>query len=367
MIERKIIHVDMDAFFASVEQRDNPELQSKAVIVGGKPGSRGVVAACSYEARRFGVHSAMPSSQAVKLCPDAIFVKPNFEAYKEASNLIHQVFKKYTSLIEPLSLDEAYLDVSEAAKEAGSATAVALAIKKEIQKKVNLTASAGVSYNKFLAKIASDMDKPNGIFVIRPESAEAFIEQLEIRKFFGVGKVTEKKMHNLNIYNGADLKALSKIELQTHFGKSGNYYYNIARGIDERPVKAHRIRKSVGSETTFSENLIDKKIIWNKLKSLVQRVEKTLLLKEMTARTITLKVKYADFEQVTRSRTLDQEFNDSQQILNVLPELLQKTEVSRRPIRLIGVSVTSLNAKKADTQLEALTDDVQINQQLGLF
>jgi len=357
----------MDAFFASVEQRDNPQLRSKAVIVGGKPGSRGVVAACSYEARRFGVHSAMPSSRAAKLCPEAIFVKPNFLAYKEASSLIHEVFKKYTSLIEPLSLDEAYLDVSEAAIELGSATAVAMAIKEEIQKKVNLTASAGVSYNKFLAKIASDMDKPNGIYVIRPENAQAFIEQLEIRKFFGVGKVTEKKMHHLNIYTGADLKALSKLELQRYFGKSGDYYYNIARGIDERPVRAHRIRKSIGSETTFADNVLDKKQIWQTIESLVSKVEGVLSIKRMTARTLTLKVKYANFEQITRRKTLDNNFSDKETILEVLPELLHKTEVGYRPIRLIGVSVSSLQPFSDEASNDHRPASSSESEQLGLF
>ncbi|MFT6390282.1 MAG: DNA polymerase-4, partial [Cellvibrionaceae bacterium] len=209
---RKIIHIDMDAFFASVEQRDFPELRGLPVIVGGRPESRGVVAACSYEAREFGIHSAMPCSQAAKLCKGAIFVPPRFESYREASAGIHLVFKRFTEMIEPLSLDEAYLDVTECAEKAGSATEVARLIKQQIKQEVNLTASAGISFNKFLAKIASDMDKPDGIYVIRPESAEAFIEQLNIRKFFGVGKVTEKKMHSLGIYTGADLKRLSEVE-----------------------------------------------------------------------------------------------------------------------------------------------------------
>ena len=364
---RKIIHVDMDAFFASVEQRDNPSLQSKAVIVGGQPGSRGVVAACSYEARKFGVHSAMPSSRAAKLCPEAIFVKPNFNAYKEASTLIHDVFKRYTAHIEPLSLDEAYLDVSEAAEKIGSATAVAIEIKKEIKEAVNLTASAGVSYNKFLAKIASDMDKPDGIYVIRPENAEAFIEQLEIRKFFGVGKVTEKKMHGLNIYTGADLKKLTKFELQASFGKSGNYYYNIARGIDDRPVKADRTRKSVGSETTFAENVLDKKQIWKTLQSLVTKVESTLVMKKMTARTLTLKVKYANFEQITRRKTLELVFVNKEEILQMLPELLHKTEVGHRPIRLIGVSVSSLEMLEIDSKDSVDSAPISSSTQLGLF
>ena len=345
-MERKILHIDMDAFFASVEQRDDPQLQGKPVIVGGKPGSRGVVAACSYEARKFGVHSAMPSSQAHKLCKEAIFVPPRFEAYREASTQIHQVFKQYAQAIEPLSLDEAYLDVTERAHEVGSATKVAQDIKRDIKEAVNLTASAGVSYNKFLAKIASDMDKPDGIYVIRPELAQAFIEQLEIRKFYGVGKVTEKKMHSLKIFTGKDLKARSKLELQMSFGKSADYYYNIARGIDERPVRAHRERKSIGAETTFSDNLIDKRLIWEKLQRLAERIESTLEKKEVRAKTVTVKIKYADFVLNTRSKTVATPVISKDDILAVLPELLRKTMVGERPIRLIGINVSGLQKKK---------------------
>ena len=367
MTVKKIIHVDMDAFFASVEQRDNPDLQGKPVIVGGKPGSRGVVAACSYEARKFGVHSAMPSSHAAKLCKDAIFVLPRFDVYREASNLIHAVFRDFTDSIEPLSLDEAYLDVTECALKFGSATAVAEKIKAQIKEKVNLTASAGVSYNKFLAKIASDMDKPDGIYVIRPESAEAFIEQLEIRKFFGVGKVTEKKMHALSIYTGADLKALSLLELQTHFGKSGSYYYNIARGVDDRAVRSHRIRKSVGSETTFHDNVLDKKEIWNKLKSLAERIEQILDKKQLSARTVTLKVKYSDFQLITRSHTLYQVVETQFQVLEVLPDLLKKTEVGERPIRLIGISVSNLQPSGLNQEAVSKVTELNSGSQLGLF
>ena len=252
---RKIIHIDMDAFYASVEQRDNPHYRGRPVIVGGRPERRGVVAACSYEARKFGIHSAMPSSRAVKLCADAVFIKPRFDAYREASQQINRVFKRYTSLIEPLSLDEAYLDVTEYADQLGSATDVARVIKSQIKSEVKLTASAGVSYNKFLAKIASDMDKPDGLYVIRPQAAEKFIDQLEIRKFFGIGKVTEKKMQALGVFTGADLKRFSKIQLQTQFGRVGAYYYNIARGIarvyDQRSVlhdKVVVVRRVVGHD-----------------------------------------------------------------------------------------------------------------------
>ena len=357
----------MDAFYASVEQRDNPSYRGKPVVVGGRPEKRGVVAACSYEARQYGIHSAMPSSRAVKLCKDLIFLPPRFDAYREASRQINEVFRHYTDLIQPLSLDEAYLDVTDSANRTGSATEVAREIKASIKKEINLTASAGVSYNKFLAKIASDMDKPDGLYVIRPEVAEEFIEGLEIRKFFGIGKVTEKKMHALGIYNGLDLKRLSKIQLQTQFGRAGNYYYNIARGIDERPVKAHQERKSVGNETTFENNLRDKKKIWQTLQSLAMNVQQAMVKRELVARTLTLKVRYADFKIITRSKTATQPMQSQQQILAVLPELLNKTEVGKAPIRLIGVTFSNLlPANYADTQV---TDNhkVSAHRQLGLF
>jgi len=363
---RKILHIDMDAFYASVEQRDNPELRGKPLVVGGRPERRGVVAACSYEARKFGIHSAMPSARAVKLCKDVIFTRPRFEAYREASQKIHAVFRQYTKLIEPLSLDEAYLDVTDISRFAGSATEVAVQIKKQIQEEVNLTASAGVSYNKFLAKVASDMDKPDGIYIIRPEAAEAFVEQLEIRKFFGIGKVTEKKMQALGIYTGADLKRLSKIQLQTQFGRSGSYYYNIARGIDERSVNPERIRKSIGSETTFDGNVVDKKKIWTTLTGLASGLGKSLHKKDVTARTVTLKVKYSDFQQITRSKTSEQQVHDESSIINVLPELLHKTEVGKRPIRLIGITLANLGAGNDQTNAEIAKSYDQA-QQLGLF
>lgn len=362
---RKILHIDMDAFYASVEQRDNPQLRGKPVVVGGRPERRGVVAACSYEARKFGIHSAMPSSQALKLCRNVIFVQHRFDAYREASAKIHQVFKQYTSMIEPLSLDEAYLDVTQAANEIGSATEVARAIKHDIKQQVNLTASAGVSYNKFLAKIASDMDKPDGLFVIRPEVAERFIEQLEIRKFYGIGKVTEKKLQSLGIFFGSDLKALSKLQLQTQFGRTGNYYYNIARGIDDRPVKSQSKRKSVSSETTFENNVRDKKQIWSTLQRLSLSVAETMEKKKLGARTITLKVKYADFQLVTRSKTNSFLSQSKQQILDALPELLGRTEVGKRPIRLIGVNLANLEEVKNQERDDK--DQVRETPQLGLF
>ncbi len=363
---RKIIHVDMDAFFASVEQRDNTELRGKPVIVGGKPDSRGVVAACSYEARKFGIHSAMPSSRAYQLCPDAVFVRPRFEAYREASQQIHRIFKSVTKLIEPLSLDEAYLDVTEACKDKQSATEIARQLKKQIKQTTNLTASAGVSYNKFLAKIASDMDKPDGLYVIKPHQAQPFIDQLEIRKFFGVGKVTEKKMQALGIYNGKDLRSFSKVQLQTQFGRSGEYYFNVARGIDNRAVKSSRKRKSIGKEITFGENLVDKNVIWDKLNEISLSLEKILQKNKIIAKTLTLKVKYSDFQLITRSKTDEGYFTNQQQMMNLLPTLLKKTDVGKRPIRLVGLSLSNLHSLDSqETRLHS--KDIANAKQLGLL
>ncbi|MEO0367275.1 MAG: DNA polymerase IV [Pseudomonadota bacterium] len=361
---RKIIHVDMDAFYASVEQRDNPELMGKPVIVGGKPQSRGVVAACSYEARKFGIHSAMPSVRAAQLCPSAIFLPARFDAYRAASKMIMEIFTRYSDAIEPLSLDEAYLDVTLAAQKLGSATEVAKNIKNEIREEVNLTASAGVSYNKFLAKIASDLEKPNGLTVIKPEDAQSLIESLEVRKFHGVGKVTEAKLQDLGIYTGLDLKKLTRLQLQTQFGKSGDYYYNIARGIDERPVSAHRKRKSIGSETTFVDNVTDKQRIWRTLLELAEGVVASIEKRQFVARTLTIKVRYADFTLITRSHTPKKPFSTLDEIKSLMPDLLKKTEVGDRPIRLIGVTAHNLVANeergKGDKQPAA-------SSQLGLF
>jgi len=339
--DRKIVHIDMDAFFASVEQRDNPWFKGRPVIVGGQPNSRGVVAACSYEARRFGIHSAMPSSRAYRLCPDAIFIKPRFGAYREASEKIHEVFKSYTSLIEPLSLDEAYLDVSQCSQHKGCATLIAKSIKTEIKERVNLIASAGVSYNKFLAKIASDMDKPDGLYVIRPEQAIDFIRALPIRKFYGVGKVTEAKMHKHNIATGADLERLSEPELAALFGKSGSYYYRIARGIDNRPVHTDRTRKSIGKETTFVDDLVDLELINTHFIKLVNLVTEIMHKRNFVAKTVTIKVKYHDFTQITRSISPVNKIHNSSDMLLVLPRLIEKTELGVRPCRLLGVSVSN--------------------------
>ncbi len=340
---RKIIHIDMDAFFAAVEQRDFPEYQGKPLIVGGNPFSRGVVATCSYEARPFGIHSAMPTSRAYRLCPDAIFVKPRFEAYREVSRQIRRIFFDYTDLVEPLSLDEAYLDVSESAHHDGSATLIAKAIKAKIKQHTQLTASAGVSYNKFLAKIASDLDKPDGLYLITPEQGIDFIEQLQIRKFHGVGKATAQKMLSLGIHKGKDLKQCSLADLQQHFGKSGLYYYNIARGIDNRPVVSERKSQSIGVETTFQQDISGLNIILEHLQRLFANAFAKVSAKHLSARTLTIKIKYHDFVQITRSRTLPQAITDETPIAALLVELLKNTEIETRSVRLLGVTLYPLD------------------------
>jgi len=339
--QRKIIHVDMDAFFASVEQRDYPAYQNRPLIVGGKPNSRGVVAACSYEARVFGIHSAMPSARAYALCPEAIFVAPRFEVYRDISKQIREVFWRYASQVEPLSLDEAYLDVTYTADYNGSATRIAQAIKHDIFNATGLIASAGVSYNKFLAKIASDMDKPNGLYVIKPEQGMDFIAQLPIGKFHGIGPATERKMHAAGIQTGSDLYQWEKDALIAHFGKVGDYYYHIARGIDHRPVKSHRIRKSLGKETTFTRDILDIEQLLEHAEHLAKKVFDNLQNHNLKPRTLTLKVKYADFKQVTRSTTQSEALQTYEAIQALLPALLNQTHAGKKAIRLVGVSVSS--------------------------
>jgi len=346
----------MDAFFASVEQRDTPEYRGKPLIVGGKPNSRGVVAACSYEAREFGIHSAMPCAQAYRLCPEAIFVSTRFEAYREASAKIRKVFWRYASQVEPLSLDEAFLDVSYTESCGGIATEIAKAIKADIKRETGLIASAGVSYNKFLAKIASDMDKPDGLYVIRPEQGAAFVSALKIGKFFGIGPATEKKMHALGIYTGEDLKTWSLDDLEATFGKSSNYYYNIARGIDERPVRSSRERKSLGKETTFSQNVLDKHILLEHFTNLAKQVFEHLKKQQLAGKCLTIKVKYSDFKQVTRSKT-ETEAISYQQALNIIPSLLTSTDAGKRPVRLAGLTISGFGKHgKISNELKMLTD-----------
>lgn len=353
-LARKIIHVDMDAFYASVEQRDFPEYRNKPLVVGGSPQGRGVVAAASYEARKFGIRSAMPASRAVKLCPQAIFVKPRFDVYKEVSDKIREIFFDYTDLVEPLSLDEAYLDVTENYKQNPSATLIAREIKQRVKEETGLTASAGVAGNKFLAKIASDMDKPDGLYVITPDKAEQFIEALSIGKFHGVGKATQQKMESFGIKTGADLKQWEEVDLVKHFGKSGHHYYRIVRGIDNRMVKPNRIRKSIGKERTFSEDVSDLEWISEFLEQLSEKISQSMKNLDASGKTITLKVRYKNFETVTRSITLCHYTNKAEELFSISKKLLSETEAGFREVRLLGISVSSLNLAEGGTFGEQL-------------
>lgn len=343
---RKIIHIDMDAFFAAVEQRDFPAYNNQPLVVGGKANARGVVATCNYEARKYGIHSAMSCAKAYRLCPHAIFVGPRFEAYREASALIRQVFAGFTDLVEPLSLDEAYLDVSAASSHQGSATLIAKEIKQSIFNKTQLIASAGVSYNKFLAKIASDQDKPDGFYLITPEQGARFVETLAIRQFHGIGQATEKKMHRFGIKTGSDLKQQSLGFLLHTFGKVGQHYHNIARGIDHRQVNNHRRNKSVGVETTFVADIKERQSILEQLLGLFDQALLKLNNKKLTARTLTIKIKYHDFVQITRSQTLSRPISATINSAGIFAHLLQDTDVGRRKVRLLGVTLSSLNTEQ---------------------
>jgi len=343
---KKIIHIDMDAFFAAVEQRNHPEYRNKPVIVGGPPNSRGVVSTCSYEARKYGVHSAMPSAQAYKRCPHAIFVSDfDFSDYKEVSLQIREIFHEYTDLVEPLSLDEAYLDVTQNKKNNPSATLLAQEIRSKIEQRTQLTASAGVSYNKFIAKVASDFRKPNGITVVPPDDAKEFIASLPIRKFWGVGKVTEKRMVELGISTGADLQKYELYELIKIFGKAGPYFYDAARGIDKRPVEPNHTRKSIGRETTLSQDTLDFGQINDILQTIAQDIEGTMKSHGAKASTATLKIKFHDFKQITRSTTAPNPFYKSDDILHHINSLILKTEAGQVPIRLLGISLSGLSGR----------------------
>lgn len=351
-IHRKIIHIDMDAFYASVEQRDKPELRGKPIVVGGLPEGRGgVVATASYEARRFGVRSAMSSKRALQLCPQAIFIRPRFDAYKEASRQIREIFQRYTDLIEPLSLDEAYLDVTEDKLQIGSAIEIATQIKQAIWDELQLTASAGVSVNKFVAKIASDINKPNGLKFIGPSSIGAFMESLPVEKFYGVGKVTAEKMKKMGLHNGADLKKLSEDDMARHFGKAGRFYYNIVRGIDERPVQPHRETKSVGAEDTFPYDLNEAGEMNAELDKITGTVVKRLKRYKLQGRTITLKVKYSDFRQITRNRSFIKPTDDADTIASVAKELLLASGIDDVKIRLLGISLSNFGEIEPKIQL----------------
>ena len=344
LLQRKIIHVDMDAFYASVEQFDNPELRGKPVAVGGTS-DRGVVSAASYEARKFGVRSAMSSVIAIQNCPDLIFVKSNFKRYHEVSNQIRKIFYEFTDKVEPLSLDEAYLDVTENKKGNPSATLIAEEIRKKIKEKTGLNASAGISINKFIAKVASDMNKPNGQKTVAPQEVIQFLEKLEIKKFFGVGKVTAQKMYRLGIFTGKDLKEKTKKYLEQHFGKSGKFYYQVVRGEHFSEVKPSRTRKSLAAERTFSKNISSEIFMITKLEIIAKEVEKRLKKSKVAGKTITLKIKYSDFTLQTRSKTLPYYISDKNVIVETVKELLYQSTM-KNSVRLLGISLSNLNTKE---------------------
>ena len=343
MTYRKIIHIDMDAFYASVEQMDNPELRGKPLAVGGSE-VRGVVSAASYEARKFGVRSAMSGIQAKRNCPDLIFVRPRFDRYKEISKKIRKIFHEYTDLVEPLSLDEAYLDVTQNKKGNPSATLIAQEIRQRIFEEVGLTASAGISVNKFVAKIASDYNKPNGQKTVNPEEVESFLENLDIKKFYGIGKVTTEKMYHLGIFTGKDLKSKSKEFLEEHFSKSGLHFYNIVRGIHNSAVKPNRIAKSVAAEHTFNENLTSEIFMVEKLERIAAELENRLKKHNISGKTVTLKIKYSDFTTQTRSKTLPYFIADKGLLLETAKELLFQ-ERMKESVRLLGISLNNLNTE----------------------
>ncbi|WP_298488024.1 DNA polymerase IV [uncultured Maribacter sp.] len=354
---RKIIHVDMDAFYASVEELDNPSLKGKPLAVGGNE-IRGVVSAANYEARKYGVRSAMSGFLAKKNCPQLTFVKPRFQRYKEISQKIRAIFFDYTDLVEPLSLDEAYLDVTTNKKGNPSASLIAKEIRQRIYDELGLAASAGISINKFIAKVASDYNKPNGQKTVNPEEVIQFLEDLEIRKFYGVGKVTTQKMYALGIFTGKDLKAKSKEFLETNFGKSGAYYYHVVRGIHTSEVKPHRIPKSLGAERTFSENLSSEIFMLERLVSIATELEKRLTRAKVAGKTITLKIKYSDFSLQTRSKTLPYFIAKKDLILETAKELLYQEKLENS-VRLLGISLANLNTEDKNKPKKK-TIDIQL-------
>jgi DNA polymerase-4 len=354
-VQRKIIHVDMDAFFASVEQRDNPALRGKPVAVGGSR-QRGVVAAASYEARQFGVRSAMPSVTAARKCPQLIFVPARFEVYRQVSNQIRDIFAFYSDLVEPLSLDEAYLDVTQDKQRIGSATGTAQRIRQDILAQTQLTASAGISYNKFIAKIASDQNKPNGMCVIRPREGARFVASLPVRRFHGVGPRTAERMARLGIHTGADLCAQSLDDLQEHFGKSAQYLYDASRGIDHRQVKANRVRKSVGRERTFAQDLFSSDALRAALAEVLDSVWQRIQANAAVGRTVTLKVKFADFRQITRSQSVYEPVADRARFEQLAYQLLDQVTPVERGVRLLGVTLSSLVHNDAATPPGCIRD-----------
>ncbi|WP_234026331.1 DNA polymerase IV [Qipengyuania thermophila] len=357
---RKIIHIDMDAFFASVEQRDNPSLRGRPVAVGGSSG-RGVVAAASYEARRFGVRSAMPSATARRLCPDLVFCKSRFDVYREVSGQIRAIFARYTPIIEPPSLDEAYLDVTDACSGGTTATAIARAIRREIAAETRLTASAGVSYNKFLAKLASDQNKPDGLCVIRPGEGADFVQRLPIRRFHGIGPRGEEKMHRLGIRTGADLAARDMVFLRAHFGSAAEYLFRVARGIDLRPVRTHRTRKSVGGERTFGEDLRDEASVRAALATIIDLVWERIARVEARGRTLTLKLKDDDFRLHSRSRSAARPLEDKEDFARLATLLLEQELPLPRPIRLLGLSLSALQDAPTGSRRDAAARAAQLS------
>jgi DNA polymerase-4 len=350
--QRKIVHVDMDAFYASVEQRDFPELRGRPVAVGGR-GRRGVVMTASYEARKYGVHSAMPSVVASRLCSDLIFRPPRFDAYKEAAGQIREVFRAFAPLVEPLSLDEAFLDVTRPKQGPPSATLIARAIKQEIQRVTGLTSSAGVSFNKFLAKVASGINKPDGLTVILPTEAPAFLDALPVEKFFGVGPATAEKMRSLGIRTGADLRTWTEDDLRSAFGKAGGFFYRIVRGEDDRPVRPFRRRKSLGAERTFAEDLDDVQDMVERIRKIAHVVFERLQRTEHRGRTVTLKIKYADFKVATRSKTVRKPPDREEELLDLAVKLLHTPDPPARPVRLLGVTVSGFDTAPVEAaQLE---------------
>lgn len=339
---RKIIHIDMDAFYAAIEQRDRPELKGKPVIVGGDPFSRGVVATCSYEARVFGVSSAMPARKAYQLCPKATFLRPRMEVYKSVSAEIMKIFKSYTDLVEPLSLDEAYLDVTENKTTLSSASVIARHIQEEIYARTKLTGSAGVSINKFIAKIASNYQKPEGLTVVPPEKVQAFLDQAPIRNFFGVGKVTEQTLHEKNIYTGYDLRKLTETELHMILGERGLILHRHVRGEDERPVNPNRIRKSIGKETTLQEDINDQELMLTILETLALKVQTLLKEKGMKAKVVTLKIRFSDFQLITRRKTVLTPYQDVKVMMRYIREMLDDFDFQVRTVRLLGISASHL-------------------------
>jgi DNA polymerase IV len=350
-MQRKIIHIDMDAFFAAIEQRDNPSLKGKPVVVGGKPGSRGVVATASYEARKFGIRSAMSSSKAFALCPDALFIQPRFEAYREASRIIHEIFRHYTDKIEALSLDEAYLDVTYALDNNTNATDVAKDIRMKIFQRTSLTASAGVSINKLVAKIASDYHKPDGITVVPPEKVLDFLSQMSVRKIPGVGPVMEDKLLSLRISKIKHLQEYSAQDLVSVFGKFGTYLHYASFGIDEREVSPYRERKSLGMEDTFTKDLTDIEEMKDELKKIAGRVATRLQEKHLEARTVTLKITYVDFKKITRTKTLEKRTDSMEELFTTSSSILIEQELFTRPIRLLGISCSNFKDEELDQKL----------------